>query len=277
MRLRIKREPLLLLAPAVLALAAAFAFPVGQVLWLAVHDQAGQLTVDNFRRFFVDAYYPLVAERTIRLSLIITFMTALIGVPLAYVMHRSSRGLRMVLIVVIVLPLMTSVVVRTFGWLVILGRNGLLARLLEPFGLVSPGFALMHTETGIVVAMVQVLLPFMVLTVLAAMGRIDRMLEEAARTAGAGFYATLWHVVLPLARPGIVSGALLVLALSMSSFVTPTLVGGVRLPVLAGAIYQQVGGTLDWNFAAAQAALLLLLALVLIIPYARFARGRGEA
>jgi putative spermidine/putrescine transport system permease protein len=158
-----------------------------------------------------------------------------------------------------------------------LGRNGLLARLLEPIGLAAPGFSLMHTETGIVVAMVQVLLPFMVLTVLAAMGRIDRSLEEAARTAGASFYATLWHVVLPLARPGIVSGALLVLALSMSSFVTPTLVGGVRLPVLAGAIYQQVNGTHDWNFAAAQAALLLLLALAVIVPYARFARARGEA
>jgi putative spermidine/putrescine transport system permease protein len=273
----VKREPLLLLAPGVLVLAAAFALPIGQVLWLALHDNAGQLTAGNFSRFFVDTYYPLVAERTIRLSLIITLTTALIGVPLAYVMHRAGRRARMLLIIVVVLPLMTSVVVRTFGWLVILGRNGLLARMLEPIGLAAPGFSLMHTETGIVLAMVQVLLPFMVLTVLAAIGRIDRTLEEAARTAGANFYATLRHVVLPLARPGIVSGALLVLALSMSSFVTPTLVGGVRLPVLAGAIYQQVSGTLDWNFAAAQAALLLILALAVIVPYARFARARGEA
>lgn len=271
-----KREPILLLAPGVLVLAAAFVFPIAQVLWLALHDPSGQLTAANFTRFFSDAYYPRVAERTIRLSLIITLVTMLIGVPLAYLMHRAGRLVRMLLIVVIVLPLMTSVVVRTFGWLVILGRNGLLARMLEPAGLAPPGFSLMHSETGIVLAMAQVLLPFMVLTVLAAIGRIDRSLEEAARTAGANFYATLWHVVLPLARPGIVSGALLVLALSMSSFVTPTLVGGVRLPVLAGAIYQQVGGTLDWNFAAAQAALLLLLALAVIVPYSRFARGRGE-
>jgi len=271
-----KREPILLLAPGVLVLAAGFVFPIAQVLWLALHDNAGQFTAGNFARFFVDTYYPLVAERTIRLSVVITVVTALVGVPLAYVMHRAGSLVRMLLIVVVVLPLMTSVVVRTFGWLVILGRNGLLARMLEPIGLAAPGFSLMHTETGIVLAMVQVLLPFMVLTVLAAIGRIDRSLEEAARTAGANFHATLYHVVLPLARPGIVSGALLVLALSMSSFVTPTLVGGVRLPVLAGAIYQQVSGTLDWNFAAAQAALLLMLALAVIVPYARFARGRGE-
>src|SRR3954451_9007751 len=136
-----KREPLLLLAPGVLALAAAFAFPIGQVLWLALHDNSGQLTAGNFGRFFVDAYYPLVAERTIRLAVVITLITALVGVPLAYLMHRAGSRLRMILIVVIVLPLMTSVVVRTFGWLVILGRNGLLARLLEPIGL-TPGFSL---------------------------------------------------------------------------------------------------------------------------------------
>ena len=272
-----KREPILLLAPGVLALALAFLLPIGEVLWLAVHDRAGAWSLESFGRFFVDAYYPFVAERTVRLSLIITLVTAIIGVPLAYLMHRATSRVRMILIVLIVLPLMTSVVVRTFGWLVILGRNGLLARMLEPLGLAAPGFSLMHTETGIVVAMVQVLLPFLVLTVLAAIGRIERSLEEAARTCGASFYATLRHVVLPLARPGIVSGSLLVLALSLSSFVTPTLVGGVRLPVLAGAIYQQVTGTLDWNFAAAQATLLRGRALAVIVPSARLARAKGEA
>lgn len=265
-----RREPALLLAPGVVALALAFFFPVGQVLWLAV--EAGPST---FARLLVDSYYPLVAERTLRLSLIITLVTAAVGVPLAYLMHRAGGRLRTVLIVLIVLPLMTSVVIRTFGWLVILGRGGLLARILEPLGLVDRGFSLMHTETGIVIAMAQVLLPFMSLTVLAAMGRIGKSLEEASRTLGAGFFSTLRHVVLPLSRPGIVSGSLLVFALSTSSFVTPSLVGGVRLPVLAGSIYQQVMGTLDWPFAAAQAVVLLGLGLVVILPYARLARAKG--
>ena len=229
----------------------------------------------NFRKLFVDSYYPLVAERTIRLSLLITLLTAVLGVPLAYVMHQAGGRVRAALIVLIVLPLMTSVVIRTFGWLVILGRGGLLARALEPLGLVPRNFSLMHTEAGVVLALGQVLLPFMTLTVLASMARIDRRLEEASRTMGAGIFRTLWHVVLPLAKPGIVSGSLLVFALAVSSFVTPMLVGGVRLPVLAGAIYQQVTGTLDWGFAAAQATLLLLLALLVILPYARLARTKG--
>ena len=177
-----KREPILLLAPGVLVLAAAFCFPIGQVLWLSLHDSAGQFTAGNFSKLFVDAYYPWVAERTVRLSLIITLVSATIGVPLAYVMHRAGARVRMLLIVVIVLPLMTSVVVRTFGWVVILGRNGLLARLLEPLGIAAPGFALMHTESGIVIAMTQVLLPFMVLTVLAAMAG-STSAGGAARTA----------------------------------------------------------------------------------------------
>ena len=270
-----KREAFLLLLPGIAVLGFVFALPVMQVLLLAFDEGQDRLGIANFTKLFADSYYPFVAERTLRLALLITFVTALLGVPLAYVMHRAQGWIRSALIVLIVLPLMTSVVIRTFGWLVILGRGGLLARTLEILGLAPRNFSLMHTETGIVLALAQVLLPFMTLTVLAAMSRIERNLEEAARTMGAGIFATLWHVVLPLARPGIVSGALLVFALAVSSFVTPMLVGGVRLPVLAGAIYQQMTATLDWPFAAAQATLLLILALLVILPYARLARARG--
>ncbi|MBL8702827.1 MAG: ABC transporter permease [Alphaproteobacteria bacterium] len=271
------REPLLLLLPAVAGLVFAFVLPVAQVLALAFLEPGGGIGPANFAKLFADAYYPLVAERTIRLGVIITLVTAVLGVPLAYLMHRAGGLARTLLTILIVLPLMTSVVIRTFGWLVILGRGGLLARVLEPLGLAGRNFSLMHTEAGIVLAMSQVLLPFMTLTVLASITRIDPRLEEAARVSGAGFAATLRHVVLPLAKHGIVSGSLLVFALAVSSFVTPMLVGGVRLPVLAGAIYQQVTGTLDWSFAATQATLLLLLALVVILPYARLGRARGAA
>jgi len=271
----VKREPLLLLLGPVAFLAALFVLPVAQVLVLAFDGGDGGPGLAQFARLFADAYHPLVAWRTIRLALLTTLATAALGIPLAYVMHRSGGWVRAALTVVIVLPLMTSVVIRTFGWLVILGRGGLLARMLEPLDLVGRNFSLMHTEAGIVIAMTQVLLPFMALTVLAAISRVDRSLEEAARTMGAGLWQTLRLVVLPLARPGIVSGSLLVFALAASSFVTPMLVGGVRLPVLAGAVYQQVTGTLDWPFAAAQATLLLVLALLVILPYARLGRARG--
>jgi putative spermidine/putrescine transport system permease protein len=134
----------------------------------------------------------------------------------------------------------------------------------------------MHTETGIVIAMVQVLLPFMTLTLLGVTSRIDRDLEEAARTLGYGFYGTIRHVIFPLNLPGVVSGSLLVFALSISSFITPTIVGGLRLPVLAGSIYQQITSTLDWSFAAAESVILLIAVMLIIIPYTMFMRrGHG--
>ncbi|MBL8589202.1 MAG: ABC transporter permease [Methylobacteriaceae bacterium] len=271
-----KRETALLLAPGVLVLTLGFVLPVLRVLTLAFDAKTG-FGLDNFARFFADSFYPLVAWRTVRLSLVITLVTALFGAPLALVMARAPRWLRMALIVVVVLPLMTSVVVRTFGWLVILGRGGLLAQTLAYFDLAGRNFSLMHTETGVVLAMVQVLMPFVTLTVLSTLEKIDPRLEEAARVMGANFWTTLRHVVVPLAMPGLVAGSLLVFALSASSFVTPGLIGGVRLPVLGATIYQQVTGTLDWGFAAAQATLLLILALVVALPYAQGARRAGAS
>lgn len=270
-----------MLIPGLALLALAFLFPVAHLLGQSVlgeaEDGRSALTIAHYARFFVDGYYLGVAERTIRLSLVITLVCTVVGFPLAYLMVHGGPRLRFWLIVVTILPLMTSVVVRTFGWLVILGRGGLLATVLDGLGLAERSFTLMHTETGIVLAMVQVLLPFMALTLMGVMARIEPQIEEAARTMGCGFFGVLRHVVAPLSLPGIVSGSLLVFALSISSFITPGLVGGVRLPVLAGSIYQQVLGTLDWPFAAAQAVLLLVAAFTIVIPYALLARRRDLA
>ena len=213
-----------------------FFVPVGQVFLFSVFVEAEggrAFGLDHFGRFFVDAYYLGVAGRTFRLSAIITLFCLLLGFPLAYLMARVSPRLRLWLIVLTILPMMTSVVIRTFGWLVLLGRGGLVADFLQTVGLVGPTFSLLYTETGLVIAMVQVLLPFMALTLLGVISRIDPTLDEAARSLGGNFFQTLRHVVFPLSLPGVVSGSLLCFALSISSFITPTLVGGLRLPVLA--------------------------------------------
>lgn len=265
--------------PGLLVLIFAFFWPVGLLL-VTSFEMPGPggtttgWTFSHYAKFFVDDYYIGVAERTFRLSAIITFFTFLLGFPLAYMMARAGSQVRFWLIILTILPLMTSVVVRTFGWLVILGRGGLLSKLLEWPGIISEPIGLMHTETGIVIAMVQVLLPFMALTIMGVIARIDPKIEEAARTMGAGYFGVMRTVVLPLAIPGIVSGCLLCFALSISSFITPTLVGGVRLPVLAGGIFSQITGSLDWNFAAAMSTLLLLATLAVIIPYGMILRRR---
>ncbi|GIL00921.1 MAG: ABC transporter permease [Alphaproteobacteria bacterium] len=269
-----RRETLLLFAPGLALLALGFLLPILRMLMLSVVGPDG-ITAVHFARFFQDSYYPSILWRTVRLSLIITVLTAAIGFPLAYIMSRVGLRLRLWLVVMVILPLMTSVVVRTFGWMVLLGRSGPIASTLRDHGLVGRGFSLMHTETAIVLGMVQVLLPFMVLTLLGSLARLDPRLEEAARTMGCSFLQSFRHVVLPLSLPGLVAGSLLVFTLSASSFVTPSLLGGARIEVLAASIYKSVTQTLDWNFAAAQAVILFAGVALVLIPYLRLTARHG--
>jgi len=265
------REPALLMAPALVLLLVAYLLPVGQVLWLGIQqpeaERGVRFTLENYGRFFTDPYYVGVVWRTLKLSFFITVATVALGFPFAYIALKIAPRFRVWLLALVILPLMTSVVIRTFGWVIVLGRGGIVSDVLQFLGLAGRRFQLLQTEAGIVIAMVQVLLPFMTITVLGVLLRIEPRLEEAARTSGANFYQTMRHVVFPLAMPGIVSGSLLVFTLSVSSFVTPNLIGGVRLPVLASSIYRQATSTLDWNFAAALATILLVMVFVILVPY----------
>jgi len=267
-----RAENTLLVLPGLLLLALAFFVPIAQMLMLSISGENGP-TLEHFARFLGDPYYLNVLWRTVRLSLIITIICAALGFPLAYIMAHVGPRTRLWLIVMVILPLMTSVVIRTFGWMVLLSRSGLLPEMLRSMGLVGRSYAIMQTELAIVIGMVQVLLPFMTLSILGVVTRIDTRLEEAARTMGCTFFAAVRTVVLPLAIPGIVAGSLLVFTLSASSFITPNLLGGSRIQVLAASIYRSVTQTLDWPFAAAQAVILFVGVLLILVPYARLARG----
>jgi putative spermidine/putrescine transport system permease protein len=266
------RYDLSIAAPGLVLLVVGFLLPVTGILLLGVRDAEGQLTMTYLVRFFTDPFYWALAWRTIKLSLIITSICVIAGFPLAYIMARSGPKVRLWLLISITLPLMTSVVVRTFGWMVVLGRGGLVPQLMHALGMVNRNYTLMQTEVAIVIGMVQVLFPFMVLSILGVIVKIDRRLEEAARVMGCSYMQTLRRVVLPLTMPGVIAGSLLVFTLSASYFITPSLLGGPRLPVLASAIYETATKTLDWNFAAAQSIVLLVGVLILLIPYARLSR-----
>ncbi|ELT46696.1 MULTISPECIES: ABC transporter permease [Hyphomicrobiales] len=266
------RTDLLIAAPGFLLLVVGFLIPVAGILLLGVRDANGVLTATHLSRFLTDPFYLEIAWRTVKLSLIITALCIVAGFPLAYIMARGSARLRLWLIISITLPLMTSVVVRTFGWMVLLGRGGLIPDTLNMLGLVRRNYSLMQTETAVVLGMTQVLFPFMVLSILGVVMRIDIRLEEASRVMGCTFLKSLRLVVLPLAIPGVIAGSLLVFTLSASYFITPSLLGGARLPVLAGSIYETATRTLDWPFAAAQSIILVVGVLMLLIPYARLSR-----
>lgn len=274
MSVRTRREPWLLLLPAIVLLALAFITPVAGMLLMSVQSSAGGFTLDNFTRLFTSEYHLQAALRSLRLGVIQTMITLIIAIPLSYVMARAGSKVRSFLLIVVILPLMTSVVVRTFGWVVLMGPSGLLMKIPGAELLVGGTQGFLGTETGVVIAMVQVLLPFAVLSILGVVSGIRPQLEEAARTLGAGFWRTLWHVVLPLAIPGIVAGASLVFVLSVSSFITPRFIGGAQIPVFAQTIYIDATTNLDWSFAAAQAVLLFAGVMLVLAATSRLGKQK---
>ncbi len=272
---RTRKEPLLLLLPAALLLLLGFVTPVSAMLLMSVQSPAGGFTLDNFQRLFDSGYNLQAAWRSLRLGIVQTVVTILIALPLSYLMSRASSKLRSFLLIVVILPLMTSVVVRTFGWVVLMGPNGLMMKVPGAELLVKGTQGFLGTEAGVSIAMIQVLLPFAVLSILGVVSGIKPQLEEAARTLGAGYWRSLWHVVLPLTLPGIVAGASLVFVLSVSSFITPRFIGGAQIPVFAQTIYVDATTNLDWPFAAAQAVMLFAGVMLVLIATARLGRTKG--
>ncbi|MEE6387668.1 ABC transporter permease [Microbacterium paraoxydans] len=274
MSVRTRKEPWLLLLPAIVLLALAFVTPVAGMLLMSVQSPAGGFTLDNFTRLFASEYHLQAALRSLRLGVIQTVITLVIAIPLSYIMARAGSKVRSFLLIVVILPLMTSVVVRTFGWVVLMGPSGLMMQIPGAEFLVGGTQGFLGTETGVVIAMVQVLLPFAVLSILGVISGIRPQLEEAARTLGAGFWRTLRHVVLPLSVPGIVAGASLVFVLSVSSFITPRFIGGSQIPVFAQTIYVDATTNLDWAFAAAQAVLLFAGVMLVLAATSRLGKQK---
>ncbi|WP_343956069.1 ABC transporter permease [Yaniella flava] len=253
----------------------AFVIPVAWMMFASILDADGGFTLDNFRRLFASDYAMAAAWRSLRLSILQTVITMLLAIPLAYIMTRVTARLRILMLVIVILPLMTSIVVRTFGWVVLMGPNGLLGQIPGLKFLADSSQGMLGTEMGIVIAMVQVLLPFAVLTTVGVIAGIDPKVEEASRTLGASFLTTVRRVIVPLAVPGIAAGATLVFALSVSSFITPNLIGGKQLPVLANTIYVDATVNLDWPYAAAQAVLLFVGVFLVLAAVARLGKGKA--
>ena len=203
------------------------------------------------------------------ISLLVTVTVLLLGYPIAYYL-ANRHGLRFTLVVFcIVVPYFTSVIVRTYSWMVLLGRTGLINQLLLGTGIIDAPLPLIYNKTGIVIGMTYVLLPYMVLTLFAAMKSIDRNLLLAARGMGAGGTMIFWRIYLPLSLHGVISGALIVFILSIGFFITPALMGGPSDVMVAMLIERSVEITLDWPAAAVMSLLLLAVTLVLYAIYYR--------
>ena len=203
--------------------------------------------------------------RTFRVAFLVTLLTAVLGAPEAYILSRMRSPWKGIFLLVVIGPLLISVVARTLGWALLFGGcGGVVNKALLNLGVISTPIPFMFTETGMIVALAHVLMPFMVLSVWAALQRLDPQIENAALSLGASQATVLRRIVLPQIMPGILSGAIIVFALAASAFATPSIIGGRRLKVASTLAYDEFLNTLNWPLGAA-VAVLLLIALVLII------------
>jgi putative spermidine/putrescine transport system permease protein len=219
-----------------------------------------ELTFANYRKIF-DLYYVRLFGRTLRLGLITMAVSVVLGYPLAYFLARARPRVQTLGLFLLIMPLMVSAVIRIFGWIVILGRKGLVNQALLALGL-EP-IRLLYSETAVVIGLVNIFVPFMVLPIMASIERIPPNLEEAALNLGANWYGMFRRVILPLSLPGLISGCLLVYSLSISAFVTPALMGNARERMAGQQIYDEVLVSFNWPSASSLALTLVLVTLAL--------------
>jgi ABC-type spermidine/putrescine transport system permease subunit I len=228
------------------------------------------VTGENYGKFF-HPYYLGVTWTTVKVGLLTTLVCAVLGYPLAYLLARMrSRWLGLCLFL-LVTPLMVSSVIRIFGWLVLLGRRGIVNAALGAAGF--GGIDLLHNVTAVVIGLTELLLPFMVLPLMASIENIPRTVEEAARNLGATPLQLFRRVLLPLSLPGLVSGSLLVYSVSISALVTPALMGGRKVRMLGNLVYDEVLTSMNWPFAASIAVVLLILTVAVMLGYLRTLRA----
>jgi putative spermidine/putrescine transport system permease protein len=263
--------PYLLSLPALMLFAGVVVVPLAMTVALSFHDWGQYKGIEpvfilkNWREVLEDSYYYEVFWRTFRIALTVTVLAALFGAPEAYILNRMKSPWRGLFLLVILGPLLISVVARTLGWALLFGgSSGVANKALMSLGVIAAPLPFMFTETGMIVALAHVLMPYMVLSVWTALQRLDPQVENAAVALGAGPFTVLRRIVLPQAMPGILSGAVIVFALAASAFATPAIIGGRRLKVASTLAYDEFLNTLNWPLGAA-VAVLLLLALVLIV------------
>ena len=262
------------IAPAAVLFLLFFVLPFGVMAALSVlsgnpvSNPDVAFTWRHYQRLFESDLYFDALVTTLRIGAITTLIALAIGYPLAHWMARMrSRLGHALLLMAVIAPLLTGIVVRTFAWMTVLGDRGVINTTLQWLGVIQKPLPLMYNEFGVIVGLVHIYVPFMVLTLVGVICRIDRSLEEAARGLGASRTRTFLEVTLPLSLPGIVAGSLLVFALAISAYVTPVLLGGNSVLTVPMLIYQQVSASFNLGFAGALGAVLLAVALILVFAY----------
>jgi putative spermidine/putrescine transport system permease protein len=264
-----------LLAPAVVLLAVVFDWPLLKTIyWSILDEDTGRLTLAHFREFWESQAYLRIIWRTLRVALTVTAVTVVMGYPLAYWATRLSDAGRFVVLGLVVTTFWVSILVRTYAWIVVLGSSGLINRSLMGLGLTGRPVQFLYNEWGISIGMVNVLLPFLVLPLYAAMVRVDPRLLQVARTMGAGEMRVFWQVFFPLTVGALATSAILVFILSLGFYITPAILGGGKVPLVANMMDLLINRVANWNMAAVVAVVLLAMTLSLYALYQRLRDGQ---
>lgn len=231
-------------------------------------------TLENYTTFFGDPYNVGIFTGSFFMAIGIVLITIVLAYPLAYLLARVPSKLTPLLSGIVYLPLLCSAVVTAFGWLTLLSDSGIINQTLMALGIVDEPVRLMYTRLGVVIAMTQAQLPYMVNSIRAVLQSIDRFVEESAQTLGANWANTFFRITLPLSLPGIASGSLLVFVGTISAYVTPMMIGGGRVNTLASIIYRQTKVLVNWPLAGAISVVLLIVASLALFAYNKALESR---
>ena len=267
---------LLLLLPTLALMLLVFLGPIGWFLTVSL-GELGSLSdiLEEAQAVLLSRSVMAAILNTNWIAFCVTMLVLAIGYPLAYVLTRAKGLAFSVILVCIVLPYFTSVVVRTYAWMVLLGRNGLINQALLGLGIISTPLELMYNRTGVIIGMTYVLLPYMVLTLFSAMRAVDPRLLQAAEGMGASPFAVFRRVFFPLTLHGVIAGALIVFILGVGFFITPALMGGTGETMIAMLIEREIELTQNWSMAALMTLVLLAVTLSLYGVYQRFSGSRA--
>ncbi|MEQ7052312.1 ABC transporter permease [Paenibacillaceae sp. P-4] len=262
---------LLLLVPSLIVILGVFVLPMLYMFVISIREDGGTgaFTMEQYVLFFQDPYYVEVLWRTIKLSLYTVIVCLLLGYPVAMYMAQATPKMRGFITFLIISPHLISVVIRNFGWVVILGDNGFINNTLISLGVIEKPLRLLYNELGVVIGLADSLIVYMVLAIATSLYAVDASLYKAAGILGASRSRMFFSVTLPLSMPGIFAGTTLVFSLAMSAFVTPALMGGTSVKVMPVIAYEKMMAAYDWSLGAALAFLLLGSTLGLVALFTR--------
>lgn len=258
-----------LVIPLSLVVVIGFNLPLLGVLIKSVFDGNGNFTLATYHTLIDATVYAKVLANTFKIAVISTVCCILLGYPLAYWLRGLPRKWQIIGLAAIVIPFWISILVRTYAWIVIMGNAGIINRSLLGLGWIDAPIRLLYNEVGVVIGTINVLLPFLVLPLFAAMTKIDDRLLQAAETLGASRWTVFWRIFFPLSVPALLAGSILVFILTLGFYITPAILGGGRVPMIANMLDLLINQMPNWELASTISVVLLALTMILFAFYLR--------